>query len=140
MGILTVGVVTKPFEFEARTPHEAGRSGLVELEANVDSLIVVLNEKLLDVLGEDVTQDEAFAQSQRRAAQRGRRHQRHHPHPRPCQRRLRRRQDRDERAWQGHDGHGHGVGPDRATKAAEAAVTCPLLEGIDLSGAAACWS
>jgi cell division protein FtsZ len=36
-------------------------NGLAELEANVDSLIVVLNEKLLDVLGEDITQDEAFA-------------------------------------------------------------------------------
>jgi cell division protein FtsZ len=36
-------------------------NGLAELEANVDSLIVVLNEKLLEVLGDDVTQDEAFA-------------------------------------------------------------------------------
>ena len=34
---------------------------MAELEANVDSLIVVLNEKLLEVLGDDVTQDEAFA-------------------------------------------------------------------------------
>ena len=36
-------------------------AGLAELEANVDSLIVVLNEKLLDVLGEDASQDDAFA-------------------------------------------------------------------------------
>ena len=35
-------------------------AGLAELEANVDSLIVVLNEKLLEVLGDDITQDEAF--------------------------------------------------------------------------------
>jgi hypothetical protein len=40
-----------------RTPTQ----GLAELEANVDSLIVVLNEKLLEVLGDDITQDEAFA-------------------------------------------------------------------------------
>ena len=36
-------------------------AGVAELEANVDSLIVILNDKLLDVLGDDVTQDQAFA-------------------------------------------------------------------------------
>ena len=60
MGILTVGVVTKPFEFEGGRRMSNADIGLAELEANVDSLIVVLNEKLLDVLGDDITQDEAF--------------------------------------------------------------------------------
>ncbi len=61
MGILTVGVVTKPFDFEGIRRTKAADAGLAELEANVDSLIVVLNDKLLDVLGDDVTQDQAFA-------------------------------------------------------------------------------
>src|SRR5256885_6425871 len=61
MGILTVGVVTKPFDFEGARRMKAADAGLAELEANVDSLIVILNEKLLDVLGDDVTQDQAFA-------------------------------------------------------------------------------
>jgi cell division protein FtsZ len=61
MGILTVGVVTKPFEFEGTRRMRAADAGLAELEANVDSLIVILNDKLLDVLGEDATQDQAFA-------------------------------------------------------------------------------
>ncbi|MBH2019981.1 MAG: cell division protein FtsZ, partial [Burkholderiales bacterium] len=61
MGILTVGVVTKPFDFEGGRRMTNADIGLAELEANVDSLIVVLNEKLLEVLGDDVTQDEAFA-------------------------------------------------------------------------------
>ena len=61
MGILTVGVVTKPFDWEGGRRMTNADHGLSELEANVDSLIVVLNEKLLDVLGDDVTQDEAFA-------------------------------------------------------------------------------
>ena len=61
MGILTVGVVTKPFEFEGSAPLKSAEAGMSELEANVDSLIVILNEKLLDVLGDDVTQDQAFA-------------------------------------------------------------------------------
>ena len=57
MGILTVGVVTKPFEFEGGRRGKQADAGVSELEANVDSLIVVLNEKLLDVMGEDVTQE-----------------------------------------------------------------------------------
>jgi len=61
MGILTVGVVTKPFEFEGNRRTRQADAGLAELESNVDSLIVVLNEKLLEVLGDDVTQDDAFA-------------------------------------------------------------------------------
>ena len=61
MGILTVGVVTKPFDFEGGRRMSNADAGLTELEANVDSLIVVLNEKLLEVLGDDVSQDEAFA-------------------------------------------------------------------------------
>ena len=61
MGILTVGVVTKPFEFEGNRRMKPADAGLAELEANVDSLIVILNDKLLDVLGDDVTQDQAFA-------------------------------------------------------------------------------
>ena len=61
MGILTVGVVTKPFEFEGNRRMKQADAGASELEANVDSLIVVLNEKLLEVLGDDVTQEQAFA-------------------------------------------------------------------------------
>jgi cell division protein FtsZ len=60
MGILTVGVVTKPFDWEGSRRMGNADSGLKELEDNVDSLIVVLNEKLLEVLGDDITQDEAF--------------------------------------------------------------------------------
>ncbi|MEN9452559.1 MAG: hypothetical protein RLZZ369_1618, partial [Pseudomonadota bacterium] len=63
MGILTVGVVTKPFDFEGNRRLKQADAGLAELEANVDSLIVVLNEKLLEVLGDDITQEEAFGQA-----------------------------------------------------------------------------
>jgi cell division protein FtsZ len=135
MGILTVGVVTKPFEFEGKRRMTAAEQGLAELEANVDSLIVVLNEKLLEVLGDDVTQAEAFAHAN----------------------------DVLKHAVGGISdiihmdafvnvdfedvktvmcepgkammGTAIAAGPDRSLKAAEAAVACPLLEGIDLSGA-----
>ena len=135
MGILTVAVVTKPFDWEGGRRMTNAEAGLAELEANVDSLVVVLNEKLLEVLGDDITQEEAFAQAN----------------------------DvlknavggiaeiindygfvnvdfEDVRTVMGEPGKAMmgtatAAGPDRARIAAEQAVACPLLEGIDLSGA-----
>ena len=59
LGILTVAVVTKPFEYEGNRLKVA-QVGIEELKKFVDSLIVIPNEKLMDVLGEDVTMREAF--------------------------------------------------------------------------------
>ena len=59
MGILTVAVVTKPFAFEGKRTKVAA-DGLEELSKHVDSLIVIPNEKLMEVLGEDVPFLEAF--------------------------------------------------------------------------------
>ena len=59
MGILTVAVVTKPFSFEGKRTKVAA-DGLEELSQHVDSLIVIPNEKLMEVLGEDVPFLEAF--------------------------------------------------------------------------------
>ena len=59
MGILTVAVVTKPFAFEGKRTKVA-TDGLEELSKYVDSLIVIPNEKLMEVLGEDVPFLEAF--------------------------------------------------------------------------------
>ena len=59
MGILTVAVVTKPFSFEGKRTKVAAE-GLEELSQHVDSLIVIPNEKLMEVLGEDVPFLEAF--------------------------------------------------------------------------------
>ena len=59
MGILTVGVVTRPFDHEVKRLKVA-QSGIDDLKKHVDSLIVIPNEKLMEVLGEDVTMREAF--------------------------------------------------------------------------------
>jgi cell division protein FtsZ len=59
MGILTVAVVTKPFSFEG-TRLKSAESGIKELSNHVDSLIVIPNDKLMAVLGDDVTMDDAF--------------------------------------------------------------------------------
>lgn len=135
MGILTVGVVTKPFEFEGNRRMKAADAGVAELEANVDSLIVILNEKLLDVLGDDVTQDQAFAHANDvlRNAVSGISDIIHIPG-------LVNVDFEDVKTVMSEPGKAMmgtaiGSGPDRATKAAEGAVASPLLEGVDLSGA-----
>src|ERR1700723_1113671 len=53
-GILTVAVVTRPFKFEGKRQRVA-EAGIEELKKNVDSLIIIPNDKLMDVLGEDVS-------------------------------------------------------------------------------------
>jgi cell division protein FtsZ len=135
MGILTVGVVTKPFDWEGGRRMTNADQGLAELEANVDSLIVVLNEKLLEVLGDDVTQDEAFAHANDvlKNAVGGIAEIINVPGHVNVD-------FEDVRTVMGEPGKAMmgtalADGPDRARIAAEQAVACPLLEGIDLSGA-----
>ena len=57
---MTVAVVTKPFSFEGQRRNEVAEEGIRCLENTVDSLIVILNEKLEEVLGDDITQIDAF--------------------------------------------------------------------------------
>ena len=59
-GILTVGVVTKPFRFEARTRMNNALSGIEKLSENVDTLIVIPNDKLLDIVDRRTTMPEAL--------------------------------------------------------------------------------
>ncbi len=63
MGILTVAVVTKPFPFEGRRRMQVALKGIEDLSQYCDSLITVPNEKLLTVLGRDVTLLSAFKQA-----------------------------------------------------------------------------
>ncbi len=60
MGILTVGVVTKPFLFEARTRMANAEEGIERLKAHVDTLIVIPNQKLLEVLDKRTSMPDAF--------------------------------------------------------------------------------
>ena len=60
MGILTVGVVTKPFRFEARTRMNNALAGIENLKKAVDTLIVIPNDKLLEVVDRRTTMPEAL--------------------------------------------------------------------------------
>ncbi len=135
MGILTVGVVTKPFEWEGKRRMSNADGGLSELEANVDSLIVVLNEKLLDVLGDDITQDQAFAHANdvlKNAVGGISEIINDHGYINVDFADVKTVMSEPGKAMMGT---ATASGPDRARIAAEQAVACPLLEGIDLSGA-----
>ena len=60
MGILTVGVVTKPFKFEAKTRMSNAIGGIDRLKANVDTLIVIPNDKLLEIVDRRTTMPDAL--------------------------------------------------------------------------------
>ena len=60
MGILTVGVVTKPFRFEAKTRMNNAIAGIEKLKDNVDTLIVIPNDKLLEIVDRRTTMPEAL--------------------------------------------------------------------------------
>ena len=60
MGILTVGVVTKPFRFEARTRMENANGGLERIKENVDTLIVIPNDKIYDIVDRKTPMPEAL--------------------------------------------------------------------------------
>ncbi|WP_251389537.1 cell division protein FtsZ [Mediterraneibacter agrestimuris] len=60
MGALTVGVVTKPFRFESRTRMQNALAGIDKLKENVDTLIVIPNDKLLEVVDRRTTMPEAL--------------------------------------------------------------------------------
>lgn len=134
MGILTVAVVTKPFMFEGKRMKVA-ESGLTELQQNVDSLVVILNDKLMEVLGDDVSMEEAFrsADNVLRNAVGGIAEIINLPG-------LVNVDFEDVRTVMGEMGmammgSSSAAGVDRARIAAEQAVASPLLEGVNLSGA-----
>ena len=60
LGILTIGVVTKPFLFEGRQRMLNAEKGIMELKAQVDTLVVIPNDKLLQIVGKNTSLPDAF--------------------------------------------------------------------------------
>lgn len=133
MGILTVAVVTKPFDFENRL--RVAESGVEELTQHVDSLIIVLNDKLLEVFGDDAGFEDCFrsADNVLKSAVGGIAEIINVPG-------LVNVDFQDVRTAMGEMGRAmmgsaEAAGLDRARIAAEQAAVSPLLEGTELSGA-----
>ena len=137
-GILTVGVVTKPFQFEGRHRMRLSDAGVQELQRVVDTLIVIPNQNLFRVANERTTFAEAFGMARPSAALGCPLDHRPDGHARPDQPGLRRRPLGDDRDGQGHDGHGRGGrrGP-RAEPPPRTQSPTPLLDEVSLKGAKA---
>jgi cell division protein FtsZ len=134
LGILTVAVVTKPFTFEGKRQRVAVE-GLEALSRHVDSLIVIPNEKLMQVLGDDISMLDAFkaANSVLHGAVAGIAEVINCPG-------LVNVDFADVRTVMSEMGmammgSATASGPHRATQAAEQAVASPLLEDVNLNGA-----
>lgn len=135
MGILVVGVVTKPFTFEGPSRMKIAMNGIKELTQNVDSLITIPNDKLLDVYGRDFDLMHAFngANDVLSGAVQGITELITNPgvinvdfaDVRTVMSKM----------GMGMMGSGKAEGDDRAQEAAQAAVASPLLEDVNLSGA-----
>ena len=135
LGILTVGVVTKPFSFEGTKRLRMAEEGIAELGKNVHSLIVVLNENLYDLMDDDATQEDCFKAADDVLHN-------------ACSGiaeiinvegnvNVDFEDVKTIMSEQGQAMMGTAVasGADRARVAAEQAIACPLLEGVDLHGA-----
>jgi cell division protein FtsZ len=135
MGILVVGVVTKPFTFEGPSRMKVAMQGIKELTQNVDSLITIPNDKLLDVYGRDFDLMHAFngANDVLCGAVQGITELITNPgvinvdfaDVRTVMSKM----------GMGMMGSGKASGEDRAQEAAQAAIASPLLEDVNLSGA-----
>lgn len=135
LGILTVAVVTKPFPFEGKKRTTFADEGIAELSKHVDSLITIPNDKLLKVLGKGTSLLDAFkaANNVLLGAVQGIAELITRPG-------LINVDFADVRTVMSEMGTammgtGKATGPDRAEEAAEMAISSPLLEDIDLSGA-----
>jgi cell division protein FtsZ len=135
LGILTVGVVTKPFVFEGNKRMRMAEEGIAELAKHVHSLIVVLNENLYDLMDEDATQEDCFKSADDIL----------HNACAGIAEIINVEGNvnvdfEDVKTIMGEQGQAMmgtaaASGPDRARVAAEQAIACPLLEGVDLNGA-----
>ena len=135
MGILVVGVVTKPFSFEGSSRMKTAMQGIKELSNHVDSLITIPNDKLLDVYGRDFDLMNAFngANDVLCGAVQGITELITNPgvinvdfaDVRTVMSKM----------GMGMMGSGRSSGDDRAKEAAESAIASPLLEDVNLSGA-----
>lgn len=135
LGILTVAVVTKPFSFEGKVRMQIAEEGIKELSQSVDSLITIPNNKLLTVLGKNISLLDAFkaANNVLLGAVQGIAELITRPG-------LINVDFADVRTVMSEMGMammgtGRATGQDRARLAAEAAISSPLLEDIYLHGA-----
>jgi cell division protein FtsZ len=135
IGALTVAVVSRPFDFEGRRRGRQAIDGLAELRAEVDTLIVIPNQRLLHVVGKDTPLTDAFAVADEVLLKATKGISDLVTVPGLVN--LDFADVKSIMAAQGNAlmGTGRAAGPDRAALAAHQAVSSPLLEDVSVSGA-----
>jgi cell division protein FtsZ len=135
IGALTVGVVTKPFDFEGRVRARQAREGLQELKQHVDTLIVIPNQRLLSIVQKDTRLTEAFRLADEVLLQATRGISDLISVPGLVNLDFADVRTVMSKMGDALMGTGVGRGDNRAAEAARQAVTSPLLEEVSISGA-----
>jgi len=135
MGILVVGVVTKPFAFEGNARMKIAMQGIKELSSHVDSLITIPNDKLLDVYGRDFDLMNAFSGANDVLCGAVQGITELITNPGVINVDFADVRTVMSKMGMGMMGSGRATGENRAQEAAEAAIASPLLEDVDISGA-----
>jgi len=134
-GILTVAVVTKPFAFEGSRRMRIAEAGIEELGRTVDSLITIPNEKLTQVLAKQITLQNAFAAANQVLFNAVQGISDLITHPGEINIDFADVRTVMSETGMAMMGSATASGKDRAAEAARAAVSSPLLEDIDITGA-----
>ena len=134
-GVLTVGVVTKPFLFEGTRRMRAAESGIDELQKHVDTLIVIPNQNLFLVAKSDTTFKEAFALADEVLQQGVRSITDLMVMPGLINLDFADVRSVMSEMGKAMMGTGEGEGDNRALEAAERAIANPLLDGVSMAGA-----
>jgi cell division protein FtsZ len=134
-GILTVGVVTKPFSFEGSRRAKAAEAGIEELQKHVDTLIVIPNQNLFLIANPDTTFKDAFRMADEVLQQGVRGITDLMVMPGLINLDFADVRSVMEEMGKAMMGTGEGEGDDRAREAAEKAIANPLLDGVSMQGA-----
>jgi cell division protein FtsZ len=134
-GVLTVGVVTKPFLFEGTRRMRAAESGIVELQKHVDTLIVIPNQNLFLIAKAETTFKEAFQLADEVLQQGVRSITDLMVMPGLINLDFADIESVMQEAGKAMMGTGEGEGENRALEAAERAIANPLLDGVSMQGA-----
>ena len=135
LGVLTVAVVTKPFEFEGKKKVAVAEEGIRVLEEHVDSLIIIPNQKLLPVLGNNLSLVNAFKAANDVLLDAVQGITELITHPGLINVDFADVETVMTNMGTAIMGSGSASGENRAREAAEKAIACPLLEDISLQGA-----
>lgn len=135
LGVLTVAVVTKPFDFEGKKKKLVAEEGIRELEKYVDSLIIIPNQKLLPVLGGNLSVSNAFKAANDVLLDAVQGITELITHPGLINVDFADVETVMTNMGAAIMGSGAAAGENRAREAAEKAIACPLLEDINLQGA-----